>query len=659
MGTEAASSIHHASLVGDLNRVSDLVNRGNSVNSFDNAGLTPLHYAILTKNIEMVVRLAQLGAEINVGTRNKNQAPAHFAAEVGSVDCLMLLSILGCILTVQDNTEEGKMPIHTTVKYNQAKAMLWLLKNGVSVDARDRKGGTPLFYAIKCRHSHLVHILIEEGADVNIKCTGLNNITPLHMAVSEGNLDTILMLLMSGANMYLTCNTRHETPFHWAAREGGVFLFEVMCNFGPILSIKTGDEAGNHPIHLAVREGHLPLVEWLVDKGISVNCTNSKGYTPLHTAAYYHKLDIALYLLQEGSQVYARTKKPHFFTTLTLAVQSGKLDMVDLLMHYGSNINAKDPISGYTSLHHAVIRDNLECLKHLKNNGGNVMIYMEGENREPLIVTAAINGSINVARWILETAVSANTSFAYGRTALHYAVDNSQREMAQLLLKRAADVNCKCNRLWTPLHFAVAAGDLDMVGFLISWKADLEAQSYLGCSAVCLAALNNNEHCLQLLAAAGADITKPISFANGEFLLHVAAANGHEKIANWLIRNGMCVDVRSRVGMTALMVASNAGHYGTAKLLLGKGANVNAKVNKSDNKTALHFSSVGRNSALAQLLIENGADINAGARTDARTPLEWAIKYNCSSIIELLRHYGAHRNGRDSYDSTAANFGGQ
>jgi ankyrin repeat protein len=101
-----------------------------------------------------------------------------------------------------------------------------MLENGVSVNIKVRKGGTPLFYAIRNKYTLLVGILIQKGADVNAKYIGLDNVAPFYMAVSKGNLEMIGMLLMNGANLWIPCRASHQMPVHWAAKGGRVACLE-------------------------------------------------------------------------------------------------------------------------------------------------------------------------------------------------------------------------------------------------------------------------------------------------------------------------------------------------------------------------------------------------------------------------------------------------
>jgi ankyrin repeat protein len=299
--------------------------------------------------------------------------------------------------------------------------------------------------------------------------------------------------------------------------------------------------------------------------------------------------------------------------------------------------------------------DNLVCLKHLEENGGNKMVGLDGGKGEPLIITAIEYGSNIVARWLLETTALVNNKFVNYYNPLHCAANFGSREIALLLLKQGADVNCTDYRLWTPLHYAASSGHVDVLELLISWKADINAECCSGYTALHNAGLENEEFCIQLLALVGGDLNQPSNNEKGVCLIHIAVAFEYENQVRWLLEKGVQVDIRSKAGMTGLMFASRLGHYDIAKLLIDKGANVNSKLYSGDNETPLHLACLGGNSALVQLLIENGADVNSRIRSYSLPVLHLAFAQNSQSIVELLIRNGADIHAKNSEGFTAVN----
>ena len=83
-------------------------------------------------------------------------------------------------------------------------------------------------------------------------------------------------------------------------------------------------------------------------------------------------------------------------------------------------------------------------------------------------------------------------------------------------------------------------------------------------------------------------------------------------------------------------VAAEDGDLAGVQAELDKGVdvNVNNKLVGSGGGTPLHYATT---KAIAELLIANGADVNAKVN-DGRTPLDWAKSY--PEIADLLRKHG-------------------
>ncbi len=98
---------------------------------------------------------------------------------------------------------------------------------------------------------------------------------------------------------------------------------------------------------------------------------------------------------------------------------------------------------------------------------------------------------------------------------------------------------------------------------------------------------------------------------------------------------GADVDVKGGwMGGTPLHYAVGEGRNEIAKLLIAKGADVNANTN--DGVTPLHFATTKE---IAELLIAEGANVNAKDER-GKTPLDLAIQVKNPKTAALLRKHG-------------------
>ena len=109
------------------------------------------------------------------------------------------------------------------------------------------------------------------------------------------------------------------------------------------------------------------------------------------------------------------------------------------------------------------------------------------------------------------------------------------------------------------------------------------------------------------------------------------------------LAKGAPVDTRDQRGTTLLMHAAALGSPEAVKLLLGNGADVNAK---NDLEATALILGAG-NPEKARMLVEKGADVNASSKL-GRTPLTIAAGCDgCSATVKLLLDKGADPNARE------------
>lgn len=121
--------------------------------------------------------------------------------------------------------------------------------------------------------------------------------------------------------------------------------------------------------------------------------------------------------------------------------------------------------------------------------------------------------------------------------------------------------------------------------------------------------------------------------------LHFAAFGGNARAADILLSRGAAVDVRAKNKLenTPLQVALLTEQAEVARLLVARGADVNATM--AEGFTALHEAAQLGNTAIAALLLDHGANVDAPSPKG--TPLALALAGKHDALAALLRARGA------------------
>jgi uncharacterized protein len=431
-------------------------------------------------------------------------------------------------------------------------------------------------------------------------------------AVKSGDRATTLALLDQRADAN-AAESDGTTALHWAVHRDDLELVERLIKAGA--NVKAVNQYGATPMSEAAVVGNVKVLEKLLKAGADPDSANADGQTPLMVVARTSNVAAAQLLLRRGADVNAKEQWREQ-TALMWAVAQSQSAMVKELIARGADVNARSavnqwkrqvtaeprvkamPSGGFTPLLYAARQGCLECAKLLVKGKADLDLG-DPDGVSPLLL-AILNAHFDVAAYLLEQGANPNKWDWWGRAPLYAAVDYN-----------------------TIPH----GGRPDQVS--------LDATSSL--------------KMIELLLQAGAN-------PNAQLKLYPPYRSlGADRGA----------DTYLTIGATPILRAAKAGDAAAIRLLLQYRANPNlptlqgitplmaaAGLRYSSIDTRGRFTTESEALEGARLLVEAGADVNAGDRV-RQTALHGAAFRGWNDMIKLLAANHAKIDAADAQGVTA------
>ena len=199
--------------------------------------------------------------------------------------------------------------------------------------------------------------------------------------------------------------------------------------------------------------------------------------------------------------------------------------------------------NGLTPLHYSVFRNNYdlttiiinEVKKGLGMSSNKISNFINEKTNEGFTALhyAVNNGNLLIVQLLKQYGAKFEEVTNLGKNAVHIAAEANQVTMLMyLILNEALDIFCLDENGSTPLHWACYSGAFEAVDYLLSLKADINAQDKERITPLFLAVDNKRENIVRILLMNGAD--KNLPNKKNELPINIARKKNYVRIKNLL-----------------------------------------------------------------------------------------------------------------------------
>lgn len=403
------------------------------------------------------------------------------------------IEVLKYLIRNKHSIKKHSFNTYTMINYAFKKLspqMAHIIRNGTELSKLHKN----LYAAIYNKDLKQVKKIILSGIDINVN--DLGSITPVCWAAFLGQNKIVKLLIENGAVVQNKKMVGDRSAIYWACARGKVETVNLLVKHGA--DLKSQDPWGYQLIHIAAKNGHANMVDFLLKKGVNIDSQASPSGYPtkaMHVAASYGKINVIKVLLKHKQSINVFNHKYYQETPLMSAIQNKQLKTIKFLIKNNAKVNLASA-NKETGLHRALYDSNVMSILSLE--------YMKASFKKRNKIDKAI------VRILLEKGANINSLSNSNETPLMYAIKNKKLALAKYLLEKGADYKNINNNNSNLLHVAAQKGDLELTKKLLSKKLDINLINKKGYSPLLYAVINKNIKVISLLLKNKANVNSII-----------------------------------------------------------------------------------------------------------------------------------------------------
>ena len=330
---------------GHMRLIGQLIRGGAEVNVIDTWGRAATHYAVSNNNLLALKLLLDNSADANLADNdghtpldlwhvheNKAMLELLHAAGAKPLDLWQAAAnndrasaerLLAVGADAKAENDAGKVPFDIAVEAEHYALAAVLAKAAGGINGRDKKGWTPLHWAIFGDAWDLVRELIREGADLSVG----RSQNALDVAKSMKSEAKLSEAFIAEKGVDATIGQYGYTMLMLAAHGGHKEIVKLLIDNKANPNIK--NNGGETALMHAAVKGRTEVVKLLIDNGADINIKGRDGVTALMLAATWERMEIVKLLIDNGADI--NIKGRDGVTALMYASRYGHQEIIDIL----------------------------------------------------------------------------------------------------------------------------------------------------------------------------------------------------------------------------------------------------------------------------------------------------------------------------------------
>ena len=198
--------------------------------------------------------------------------------------------------------EGGYELLLTACKLNRSFILEWLIENGIDINEKDKEGRNALMIASQNGNLDIIEILIENNIRINER--DYDNKNALIYATENGNLEVVQYLVKKKININVCSFSKSWNALFYAIDKNyNDMATYLIDNDIDMYGNNIKNRYSKNIVSLAYEKKNISLINYMIEKGINLDCKDYNGETELINACNNNYREMVIFFIEKSTDI--------------------------------------------------------------------------------------------------------------------------------------------------------------------------------------------------------------------------------------------------------------------------------------------------------------------------------------------------------------------